>query len=126
VTVNDPRIGANIACCECGARPFPELGPPGTRQSFDLRKALDGWHCEQHPAAPRVKKSRSDVAKDFSFEQVETLLGELAGKVANLEADIDEDVFGEKVAEVDEQERGEALELIDSIQTAVGTLKRRT
>jgi hypothetical protein len=31
-------MSADIFCIECGARPFPELGPPGTRQDFDLVK----------------------------------------------------------------------------------------
>jgi hypothetical protein len=122
MTVNDPRTGANIACRECGARPFPELGPSGTRQTFQLHNGPDGWRCEQHPAAraPAKKESAS------SLEQIKTLLSELAGKVANLDADIVEDVFGKDVAEVDETEQGEALELIDRIQTAVTKLRRRT
>jgi hypothetical protein len=51
--------GANIFCVACGARPYPELGPPGAREDFDLmRLARDGrpaestasgeWFCSQH------------------------------------------------------------------------------
>ena len=29
---------ANIACVICGARPFPQLGPPETAEDHDLRK----------------------------------------------------------------------------------------
>jgi hypothetical protein len=58
--------GPNIACCRCGARPYPELGLPETvRETFDLIKLKlvmrDGgkwwtpadenegqWFCELH------------------------------------------------------------------------------
>jgi hypothetical protein len=29
---------ANIACMICGARPFPQLGPPETAEDHNLRK----------------------------------------------------------------------------------------
>jgi hypothetical protein len=31
-------MGAGIFCAVCGARPFPELGPPETREDFDLMR----------------------------------------------------------------------------------------
>jgi hypothetical protein len=31
-------MAANIAYVICGARPYPELGPPGTAEDHDLRK----------------------------------------------------------------------------------------
>jgi hypothetical protein len=34
-------MGAGVFCVVCGARPYPELGPPGTREDFDLMR-LDG------------------------------------------------------------------------------------
>jgi hypothetical protein len=34
-------MAANIFCGVCGARPFPEFGPPGTRQDFDLIKLAE-------------------------------------------------------------------------------------
>jgi hypothetical protein len=34
----DHRSGAGIACIVCGARPFPELGPRGVREEYDLLK----------------------------------------------------------------------------------------
>jgi hypothetical protein len=50
-----PRLGANIACCICGARPYP---PEGVREDFDLLKLkADGspagegegaWYCSLH------------------------------------------------------------------------------
>ena len=60
-------MAANIACVICGARPYPELGPPGTREDFNLlklveRQSADGkskwwapagagegrWFCSRH------------------------------------------------------------------------------
>jgi hypothetical protein len=52
-----------IACSICGARPYPELGSPGTREDFDLRKftfngrparrgAAGEWRCSLHPPDP--------------------------------------------------------------------------
>ena len=121
----DLRIGAGIACSECSARPFPELGPAGTRQTFDLRKVRGQWRCELHQPPP-LKKKQDDREKDFSFERVETLLGELAGIVANLSASIVKDLFDDKVAQVDEGGRDEALELIADIQAIVVRLKPST
>jgi hypothetical protein len=71
-------MAANIACVICGARPFPELGPPGTVEDHDLRKLRlverkaddgksewwvpadageGGWFCSDHwqdgPRGPR-------------------------------------------------------------------------
>jgi hypothetical protein len=55
--------GAGILCVRCGARPYPELGPPEVRQDFDLMKLFqnqDGgyraagideggeWYCSKH------------------------------------------------------------------------------
>jgi hypothetical protein len=50
--------GAGIFCCRCGARPFPEVGPPGTREDFDLKRLnaegcpAEGdagrWYCSRH------------------------------------------------------------------------------
>jgi hypothetical protein len=105
----DLRIGAGIACSECGARPFPELGPAGTRQTFDLRKVRGQWRCELHQPPP-LKKKQDDREKDFSFERVETL----------------KDLFDDKVAQVDEGGRDEALELIADIQAIVARLKPST
>jgi hypothetical protein len=34
-------MAANIACCICGARPYPELGPPGRREDFELLKLVE-------------------------------------------------------------------------------------
>jgi hypothetical protein len=31
-------LGAGIFCVVCGARPYPELGPPDTREDFDLMR----------------------------------------------------------------------------------------
>jgi len=40
-------MGAGIFCVVCGARPYPELGPPGTREDFDLiRLDRDGAPAE--------------------------------------------------------------------------------
>jgi hypothetical protein len=57
---DDDRVGANIACAVCGARPYPVLGPPGTRQDFDLMKLKESgapagqgkgaWYCSRHLA----------------------------------------------------------------------------
>ena len=52
-------IGAGIFCVVCGARPYPELGPPQTRKDFDLMRfdhkghpaenpASGEWFCSQH------------------------------------------------------------------------------
>jgi hypothetical protein len=38
--------GAGVFCVVCGARPYPELGPPDTREEFDLMR-LD---CKGRPA----------------------------------------------------------------------------
>ena len=36
-------MGAGIFCAVCGARPFPELGPPETREDFEwLRTEIAG------------------------------------------------------------------------------------
>ena len=51
--------GASIFCVICGARPYPELGPPGTRGDCDLmrldrkgrpseRPASSEWFCSRH------------------------------------------------------------------------------
>jgi hypothetical protein len=51
--------GAGIFCVVCGARPYPELGPPDTREDFDLMRvdrkghpaespASGEWFCSQH------------------------------------------------------------------------------
>jgi hypothetical protein len=52
-------MGAGIFCAVCGARPYPELGSPETRQDFDLMR-LDRkdrpaesptsgeWFCSRH------------------------------------------------------------------------------
>jgi hypothetical protein len=61
-TTEKPKV--EIKCVVCGARPYPELGPPGTREDFTLmrlddqgRPADDGrWYCEAHfpkKGAPR-------------------------------------------------------------------------
>jgi hypothetical protein len=34
-------MAANIACVICGARPYPDLGPTGTREDFDLLKLVE-------------------------------------------------------------------------------------
>ena len=52
-------LGAGIFCVVCGARPYPELGAPDTREDFDLMRvdrkghpaesrALGEWFCSQH------------------------------------------------------------------------------
>jgi hypothetical protein len=49
---------AGVFCCVCGALSFPELGPPGTCEDFDLLKLDDQgrpaeadagrWPCSRH------------------------------------------------------------------------------
>jgi hypothetical protein len=57
--VREMAVGTGIFCVVCGARPYPELGPPGTREDFDLmrldRKGCPAespdpgeWFCSQH------------------------------------------------------------------------------
>jgi hypothetical protein len=68
-------IGANICCCICGARPYPELAPPGTREDFDLLKIRGVWRCSLHrktriesdagPASAKEDKRRAAVATVF-------------------------------------------------------------
>ena len=52
-------LGAGIFCVVCGARPYPELGPPDTREDFDLMRfdrkgrpaenpASGEWFCSRH------------------------------------------------------------------------------
>jgi hypothetical protein len=48
-------MGAGIFCVVCGARPYPELGPPETREDFDLmrfdrdgRRAEAEWFCSRY------------------------------------------------------------------------------
>jgi hypothetical protein len=63
---DDNRVGANIACVVCGARPYPEIGRPGTRQDFDLPKLKESgapagegegaWHCSRHFARAADEK----------------------------------------------------------------------
>jgi hypothetical protein len=68
---DDPRIGANIRCIECGARPYPELALPAVvREEFDLIKLKpngapadandsDGrWYCPQH-RKPKIKAAKA-------------------------------------------------------------------
>jgi hypothetical protein len=83
-------------------------------------------HKRELHQPPPLKKKQDDREKDFSFERVETLLGELAGIVANLSASIVKDLFDDEVAQVDEGGRDEALELIADIQAIVGRLKPST
>ena len=67
--------GAGIFCVACGARPYPELGPPGTRQDFGLMRlgrngrpaespAPGEWFCPQHfkRAIPPNEKTAADEA----------------------------------------------------------------
>jgi hypothetical protein len=62
IVEQDRIVAAGIACVVCGARPYPELGPPGTREEFDLLKLVErkdgvwvaadvgegSWFCRQH------------------------------------------------------------------------------
>lgn len=52
-------MGAGIFCIVCGARPYPQLGPPKTREDFDLMRlnrkgrpaespASGEWFCSRH------------------------------------------------------------------------------
>jgi hypothetical protein len=108
-------MSARIYCVECGARPFPELGPPGTRQDFDLRKIRGEWRCAQH----------RDVATDTKSKQasneagLESLLAELGRLVANMGAEIVKDDDGEEYADDYEDERERALELVDRIGAGI-------
>jgi hypothetical protein len=83
-------VGANIACCRCGARPYPiELGFPDARQTFDLLRIDGRWLCELHrpdkpPRKPGaqaspIEKARRELARiadcgDFSIATEEALL----------------------------------------------------
>jgi hypothetical protein len=42
--------GAGIFCVVCGARPYPELGPPETREDFDLMRLDRDGHLAGSPA----------------------------------------------------------------------------
>jgi hypothetical protein len=109
-------IGPNMACSQCGARPYPELSLPDVvRQTYDLRKGRGGWRCElcPRPRAPKRQKS------EFTFIRAEVLLGELARLIANMKVAVVED---DEVT-VDKDQRSEALELVESVQTIVAKLK---
>jgi hypothetical protein len=102
-------MSANIFCTKCGARPFPELGPPGTHQDFDLLKIGGEWRCSQHrdvAAAPRAESAASKAGK---WGELESLLDELGRFVANMRDN--------------ENDPEEALELIGRAGAAVGRLK---
>jgi hypothetical protein len=43
-------MSANIHCYKCGARPYPQLGAPGTRQDFDLLKLVQDKNGSYRPA----------------------------------------------------------------------------
>jgi hypothetical protein len=100
--VDDPNMGARIWCSECGARPFP---PAGTRQDFDLMKIRGQWRCSQHRDVA-VEMTTHPLTK---WGQFESLLDELNRFVANMD--------------VDEDDRAEALELIDRMGVAVERLR---
>jgi hypothetical protein len=99
-------VGANIFCVECGARPFPELGPPGTRQDFDLSKTSGEWRCSQHRDATVKTKAKPAAKRD----ELESVLDRLGQFVANMN--------------LDEDDRAVPLELIDEVCALVERLGR--
>jgi hypothetical protein len=103
-----PTEGAGLKCHVCGARPFAAaFGLPPDLESFDLVKVGDKWGCPRHrPARPKSGRSGSKSE----------VLDELAETIANLDADIAEDILGEKFAQVDEKGLEKALKLIASIR----------
>jgi hypothetical protein len=118
-----PTEGAGIACHVCGARPFAEdWGLPAALDCHDLIKSGDKWSCPQH----RVRAPTS-VQSSRVESEVEPLLRELAGLVANMSAVIDEDddENGEVFAAVDEDEREVALDLINRVGVAAAQLRKR-
>jgi hypothetical protein len=96
-------VSAGISCVECGARPFPELGPPGTRQDFDLSKTSGEWRCSQHRDVAVKTKAKPATPK---WDELESLLDDLGRFVANMDAD--------------EGDRVVTLELIDRMGALIG------
>ena len=47
-------LGAGIYCVVCGARPYPELGPPETREDFDLMRVDRKGHPAESSSLRRV------------------------------------------------------------------------
>jgi hypothetical protein len=77
---------AGIFCVVCGARPYPELGPPDTREDFDLMRVDRKGHpaesrasgegfCSRH--FKRVKGSYQ-ITPEWMPANAEPALGEVA------------------------------------------------
>jgi hypothetical protein len=57
-------MGAGIFCAVCGARPYPELGQPETREDFDLMR-LD----RKVAAASRSKNDSRRAVRSSSLKR---------------------------------------------------------
>jgi hypothetical protein len=56
--------GAHIACCVCGARPYPELAlPQAVPECFDLIKIGDKWGCPKHRPVKAQRAPEKGVDK---------------------------------------------------------------
>ena len=62
--------GAGVFCVVCDARPYPELGPPDTREEFDLM-GLDCKGCR-----PRAQHQVSGLFVAFQAQWLPRLSGQ--------------------------------------------------
>jgi hypothetical protein len=80
-------MGAGIFCVVCGARPYPELGPPEAREDFDLmrldRKGCPAesptsgeWFCSRH--FERMGRREYRVTSEWIWANEEPAPGEAA------------------------------------------------